>query len=104
MKTCFKCHEIKSLSEFYAHGTIKDGHVNKCKSCNQNDNNQNHAKKRNDPLWVIKERERSRLKDRMMRELGTKKEYTRKPCASIYKKASSTVLHAIRDKRLFRQP
>jgi len=42
-KECFKCREIKDLTEFYAHKKMKDGRVNKCKICNKKDvtNNRN---------------------------------------------------------------
>ncbi len=45
MKTCFKCGIKKSLTEFYAHPRMKDGHLNKCKECNKRDVIENRDKK-----------------------------------------------------------
>lgn len=36
-KICFKCSTLKDLSEYYKHKEMKDGHLNKCKSCTKLD-------------------------------------------------------------------
>lgn len=57
-KECFKCSEVKPLSEFYKHSEMADGTVNKCKACNKKDNVENWHKKR--PEKVAYDRTRHR--------------------------------------------
>ena len=41
-KRCFRCSVLLSISEFYSHPQMADGHLGKCKACTKNDVRQNY--------------------------------------------------------------
>lgn len=112
-KECFKCHIIKSLSEFYKHSRMEDGHLNKCKECARKDSNQH----RMNNLEQIREYDRKRgmLPHRILaRNKYQKTERGEKIINNIKKKynlnnpikyAAHVILNnAIRDNKIIKQP
>ena len=66
MKICFKCGEEKTLSDFYVHRGMLDGHLNKCKTCAKKDVRSKYEENKTDSRYVIKERKRGRNKYRRL--------------------------------------
>jgi hypothetical protein len=92
-KKCFRCGEVKPLSEFYKHQGMRDGHVNKCKECNKQDVRENRKKQ----IEYYREYDRAR---------GNRQDYTytksyRKSFPMKYA-AHTLVGNAVRDGRLFK--
>jgi hypothetical protein len=111
-KKCFRCGEIKPLSDFYVHKHMFDGHLNKCKACTRKDTAFRVMEKQSDPAWVLKEAERQRVKQykkkdewasRYADSASTRsKKYTEKYPEK--KKATTAVSNALRDGRMDRKP
>lgn len=112
-KVCFKCGAEKPLLEFYEHSRMKDGHLNKCKSCTKTDA----GKHRKDNLDKVKDYDRNRPnrekrnKERVDR---FKEDYKLNPTKYLQRqreerannpskyKARNAVNNAVRDGRLER--
>ena len=107
-KRCFKCGEIKPLSEFYKHPQMGDGHVNKCKECNKKDVTENREKN----LERIQEYDRKRRKKEFvseerwaeLREQDTARNKAYRERYPIKDAAHTLVGNHIRDGKLIRQP
>lgn len=61
-KICFKCNQIKPLSDYYKHKGMGDGHLNKCKECTKKDTKSRADVLSLDDKWTEKERKRHREK------------------------------------------
>jgi len=61
-KVCFKCGKVKPLTEYYKHNAMSDGYLGKCKDCTKKDTKIRLEQKKNDKEWILKEKERHRLK------------------------------------------
>jgi hypothetical protein len=61
-KKCFKCNQIKPLSDYYKHPQMGDGHLNKCKCCTKKDTKERLDRKLKEPEFLENERSRHREK------------------------------------------
>lgn len=105
MKTCFKCGDVKPLTDFYTHKQMADGHLNKCIPCTKKDTALRERKLRETNAdWVMKERERARLKIKLYRAIHGNGEY-KNTWSERYphkRKTHHAVNNALRDGRLTR--
>jgi hypothetical protein len=113
MKACFKCLEVKPLSEFYKHPMMADGYLNKCKDCAKCDVKENREKRREYYMEYDRNRPNAaqRVKACCERARTAKGKIQKKKAISNYRErhplkyaAKIMTTNAIRDGRLVRQP
>lgn len=100
MKKCFKCGKIKSLSEFYRHSKMKDGHLNKCKECAKIDVAANYRKNREH--FIEYDRYRNVSENRKVARLQYQN--TRRTSSPEKYRAYCMVNDAVRHGRLIKKP
>jgi len=94
MKKCFKCGEVKPLSDFYKHKEMADGHVNKCKDCNKKDVTKN----RKDKIDYYREYDRNRgSRQTSEYQRNYRNEYPMKYAAHVM------ISNAVRDGRVIKK-
>jgi ribosomal protein S27AE len=100
MKRCFRCRQLLPITSFYAHRRMKDGHLNKCKSCCI----LAQAERRMDNLKGVAayERARSQRPERKQQALAAQRR--RRRLHPEKTKAYNAVARAVRSGRLVRQP
>lgn len=99
-KQCFKCKEVKPLSEFYKHSGMADGHVNKCKSCNRRDVTEN----RNKNIERIRQYDRERSKSPEHIKAAAEHSKLWRAADKRRMAAHNAVARALRSGSLVRQP
>jgi hypothetical protein len=98
-KRCFKCLQYKPLDSFYKHPQMPDGHVNKCKSCNKKDVQENYRK--NIGYYKDYDYRRTRTPERRAKKIiyGRNRAINHPGKA----RANHAVTNAVRDGRLIRK-
>lgn len=98
-KLCFKCNQIKLLSDFYRHFRMADGHLNKCKDCTKRD-----AKLHYEAIGGNVEYERARSKTPERKAAMARYQRSRSEKNPGRYKAAYAVGNALRDGRLKKGP
>lgn len=95
-KVCIKCNILKSLNNFYKHPKMKDGYLNKCKSCCKIDCKNNYEK--NIKYYKKYEKYRNKKEDRKKMRLKYMKKIRKN--YPIKYNARTILNNAIRDKKI----
>lgn len=99
-KKCFKCNQVKPLTEFYKHPAMSDGHLNKCKTCTKKDVANNIQDRRE--YYAAYDKARAKTPERVAwRRQKLREQRAKNPLANSARQA---VAVALRKGKLQRQP
>lgn len=99
LKTCFKCGECKTATDFYSHSGMSSGLLGKCKECTKKDVRERYALTREQRAAY----ERKRFADPDRKAKIAEYQKKRRARDPVKDKARSAVSNALRDGRLVRQ-
>ena len=99
-KRCFKCRELKPLTDFYKHPQMADGHLNKCKACAKRDVHVNRGE--NLEYYRQYDRDRANLPKRVAARASYDEAYIR--THPQRKTANVATNNALRDRRIKKTP
>lgn len=99
MKKCFKCGELKEITEFYSHPKMADGHVGKCKECNKKDVSKNYHK--NITYYIDYEKARQKTEVRKSKKTIYQRESRRREREKFI--ANSRTSYAVKTGKLIKR-
>lgn len=102
MKKCFKCKKLLSLTAFYVHIQMRDGHLNKCILCTKKDVNRRYYDPKNRKKIIEYEKLREKNLDRKVKKLIYQRNRRKKNKGKD--RARAKVLRALNVGRLIKRP
>jgi hypothetical protein len=99
-KICIHCGHEKDINDFYKHPAMADGHLGRCKICQQENSKENYRK--NIGHRIAYEAERAKRPGRKARAAQYLKRARMEKTAQI--KARQAVANAVRDNKLHKRP
>lgn len=103
-KKCFKCGEMKPLSDYYKHGGMKDGRLNKCKGCAKRDSTATRMSKLDEARAYDLRRAKTPNRKKQILAAARRRRQKHPEQMKERTRAHNAVARAVRSGRLLRGP